>query len=170
MNAKTALFLCAVLLGTVSPVPAPAQNAERDYLDMGTFGMSVESVTRIDRIETNDGKVRAENRDNCLVEVKLSGNAPGGGICIYNTASFAAVFKYRGYYRTNTSRAVGFRPEVAPGKIIDVFVSSPDANLDSSSDEAGTVEIYAIFEIPKEVDSFRIQIPTLVDREARIRD
>lgn len=60
------------------------------------------------------------------------------------------------------ARAVGVKPEIAPGKKIDVMISADDASMNNAMSGAGHEEFYIYFEIPKEVNEFQIQVPTLL--------
>lgn len=151
-------------------ISAKTDHSNVKYIGLGNSGMQITSVRIVDKVSTRDGVVRSENRHSNLVEVKIEGKTPSSGLAIINSGIFSAVFKYRKAYRLVTARAAGVKPEVAPGKIVEVLISAPDANLNSSSSKASENESYFLyFDIPREVKEFQIQIPALIKGSAIIK-
>lgn len=145
------------------------ENKILPYIGLGDFQLKISDVKVIDKIKTKDGIVTAGNRHSNLVEVKLTGNAPSAGMAILNQNNFSVVFNYRGQYRVVAAKAIGVKPEVAPGKIVDVIISDPEANMNCENSKAGgKEEIYLYVDIPKEIKEFQVQIPQLVENRGEI--
>ncbi|MBN1968056.1 MAG: hypothetical protein JXR48_02940 [Candidatus Delongbacteria bacterium] len=164
---KSIIVSCFIFAGMVFS-GEKSTNTNLQYLNCGEFDMKIAEVKIVDEVETKDGTVEAENRNNKLVEVKLVGKSTGGGLVIYKTADFSAIFDYRGFYKTVISRAVGVKPEIAPGEIINVMISSDDASMNNEISSVSKEELYVYFEIPKEVNEFQVQIPQVLKNSAKI--
>jgi hypothetical protein len=78
------------------------------------------------------------------------------------------VYKYRGFYRVASAKAVGVKPEIAPGQKIDVMISDADASMNNKMSTDGNEEFFVYFEIPKEVFEFQVQIPKLLDGTGKL--
>lgn len=157
----TALFY--LLIAVCLHAQEDPRNAHLNYLDYAGFQMKISGVNEISQVNTKDGKVKVSQRNNKLIEVQLSGeNSEGPGLIIYSPGIYSIVYKYRGFYRISAARAVGVKPEVAPGKIVEVLISAREASMNNAMSGKGEEELYLYFEIPKEVQEFQIQVPKLL--------
>ena len=153
-------FYCVgVLYGQDDP-----RNSHLGYFDYSSFNAKVTEVKTVSGVDTKDGKIEASNRSNKLIEVRLEGeNTTGEGIFVYNRLIFSIVFEYRGFYKVVSAKAVGVKPEIAPGEKIEVIISADDASMNNKMSGDGHEELFLYFEIPKEVDRFHVQVPKLLD-------
>ena len=137
------------------------------YTGFGDYQLHITRVIAVDEVQTKEGVMKSENRQSHLLEVQLTGTVPAPGISILNRAGFSAVFLYRGQYRVVPSRAVGVKPEVAPGVTKEIIISSPEANMNCKNSKGGGTEvIYLYFDIPQEVKTFQVQVPHLLPAAA----
>ena len=164
----TLLFLCFLPLSG-SLFAGDNGEDKLPYIGFAAYDFQVTGVKILEKIATKDGVVKSENRHGNLVEVKLSGANPDAGISILNTSSFSAVINYRGKFRVITARAVGLKPEVQPGKIVDIIISDPEANLHCKNAKAGEKQdIYVYFNIPREITAFMVQVPQALPATATV--
>lgn len=144
-------------------------NTHLSYLNYSSFQMQVAEVNIVEEVDTKDGTIEAENRNNVLVEVKLTGLSPEPGLIIYNTSIFSAVIKYRGFYKIVSARAIGVKPEIVPGEKIEVMISDLAASMNNAMSKPGKEELFVYFEIPKEITEFQVQIPSLLNSLAQVK-
>jgi hypothetical protein len=169
MKIKTVLTLFLFLLFIQIKAQDDPRNAHLNYLNYADFDMKISTVKEVSEVETKDGKVKPSNRNFKLIEVCLKGqNTSGAGLFIYKTAIFSAVYKYRGFYRVTSAKAVGVKPEIAPGQKIDVMISDADASMNNEMSTDGNEEFFVYFEIPIEVKEVQVQVPKLIKEPAKL--
>ena len=169
MKAKTILSLMAFFFLTQLIAQDNPRNDHLKYLDYASFDVKISSVKEVSEVETKDGTVKASNRNFKLIEVCLKGNnTSGAGLFIYTPGIFSVVYKNRGFYRVTQAVAVGVKPEIAPGKRIDVMISADDASMNNKMSGNGEEEFFLYFDLPKEVKEFQVQIPKLLNDVGKV--
>ena len=166
---RTLMLFAALLFLVVPGQGAPEEAAApKPFLGFGDYRFKIASCREVPEVKTRDGVVRSENRQSHLLEVLLRGTVPSRGLSILNPSGFSAVFLYRGQYRMVASRAVGGKPELAPGVTTEVIISHPQANMNCDNSKGGTTEeIYLYFDLPREAESFRVLVPHLLEEAAK---
>lgn len=129
-------------------------------VDLGKCNLVVEEVSRVEKTMGARGKaIEASKRGSMLIELKIHGTGPCDGELGLYPSMFSLTCVYRGVRRIIASLAIGVKPRMPTGEIQDYWLNEPEASMLIGCETGGSIDFYALFEVPEEVREFTLQIP-----------
>lgn len=124
-------------------------------------------IELVEKLETSGRTLTAGRRDAVLALVKIEGKAPRAGFLSVAPHSFGAQFLYRGMIKMEISKAWGIRGKnVDTGESVDSWESNPDVKANIGVEDGEKISVWFAVAVPKEVSSFYVIVPSLLEARA----
>jgi hypothetical protein len=161
------MFVSFFILLSNSSFGQDDDDVNRTFIDLGTCGFRIEEVSVVGKIKTERKTIKAHDRGYTLAVIKLHGKAPTEGLIVFNPTIFSLIGMKEGEPFVVSSRGIGKKYTTTSGEEKEFWVfhkknAIVTSRLELKMDE--DVEFYVVFDLPKKVEHFTIQIPSILEQ------
>lgn len=160
-------FIMTMLLALLTGLFANLMAQNTSMVDLGKCNLKIVEIEYLKKVQTDKGMLKPASGKNRLVAVTLKGRVKDAGTFILTPDLYSVIYNYRRTMGLSRSVAIGSRGKSkSTGEYKEIWFSSEEVRLLAEYGANEDLELFILFDLPKEVEEFEVQIPAFAEKSS----